>query len=321
MTRPVILAVTVKNEAPSLWKFLMAIEKQTRRPDLFVVTVARECADKTGEILYNFSVRTSLPDFRVVWVSGNRSVGRNKAVHYALRRLCQGFGRLEFVKLSSAPPAILAFTNVSVPDEDWLEKLIQPFDNEGPCVVGGTYMVDAQTPKEKALALVTQLTPGRKLSALNMAMSSEVFLKLGGFPETLDTSEDTEIASRITKLARAGETALVINDATVRWRPATLTPQDAVETFHQYAVTDGQGGLATDQYVLTFLAYTAIITATAASAVLGILFLEALLLYRTRKVLAERGDAFLYWPLAMVTVIGIDVARMVGFLRGLLRRL
>ena len=307
----IAVIVTVKNEAPHLWEFLMSLVKQTRRPDLVVVTVAPS-TDKTLEILRNFRCRFITLPFDYCVVEGNRSKGRNAGVRMANEKM----------DVRSLDP-IIVFTNVCVLDEHWLENLVQPIIEGDADVVGGAYHIDAKNDKERALGLVTQFSPEEMESdsfypaALNMAIVHSLGDCVEWFDENLDTSEDTDFILRVKKLNVAA--FKFQPDAIVKWRPSTLTPEDAVRTYYEYAVTDGLGGLLKTQYGTTYLVYGLGLGLTQVSTLMGIFFFSAWFLFRTRKVIKAKLEYYL--PIAMLTVLGMDVARMVGYARGYLARL
>lgn len=295
--------VTAKNEEADIIKFLRSIEWQTRRPDLFVLTV-EDSTDRTAVIAEEFAeLMAAKFKTTVIRTKGaNRSVGRNIAAAEATRQGVE----------------ILAFTNVSMPEPMWLETLVKPIEDfvghayasprplDTPPYVemtGGSWFVAAHSDREAAMGLLTQFSPDQldvtKISALNMAITVEAFERIGGFNPTLDTSEDTDFMLEAEMLFVK---SVFVPTAEVRWRPSTLTLRGALKTYYQFAKTDAMGILRTDQYVLTYLAY------------LMFPLLPFWLLGRIRKVIKAR--LLRQIPLALVAAIGLDIARMVGYAKG-----
>lgn len=290
---PVVLIATVKQEGFDILQFLQSIERQTRKPDLVVVTVAPS-TDNTVDQLRKFHDNTSL-DFLWYHTTGNRSVGRNNAIAHAIGVL----GTRDF---------IVACTNVSVLHPFWLEHIVAPIEAGRSDVVGGFYHIPTTTERKMAMALLTQYTQqelfkNRFVSALSMAFTVEAWQRAGGFPEDLDTSED---AAFVAALYAARMRFWFTTEASTAWRPPTLTLHGAAKTYYQFAVTDGKARLMSEQYVLTYLAYL-------------IFPLTPLwLLFRIRKVL--RAGLWKQIPYVLASAIAIDFGRMIGFARGCLSR-
>lgn len=269
--------------------FLRAIERQTRVPDLFVLTV-EESTDHTARFAEYVRALTTL-NMKVIHTKGaNRSLGRNIASAEAIRQDME----------------VLAFTNVCEPNPTWLGLLVKPIEEGSARMTGGYWFIPTLNTREAAMALLTQFSSSQmdttKISALNMAITVEAFEHVGGFDPKLETSEDTEFV----QTAHALLVKSKLTGATVKWRPSTLTVRGAVKAYHQFAITDGKARLQSDQYTLTYLAY------------LMFPLLPVWLLLRIRKVIAAR--LLRQVPLSLVVVFAMDVARMVGYARGRLGR-
>ena len=277
------LISTVRNEARDLPAFLASIERQTRRPDLVVITSA-DSGDGTDEILQEFEDTHYGDGF--VWLplgDVGRSFGRNEAVRFAYEEGVE----------------VIACTNVCVLRDDWFEKITDPIlYGDGIDLVGGGYHIVVRTNYEDAAALVTQYTPEeatkkRFISALSMAFTAEVWRNVGGFPEDLETSEDTVFVQRVRDTACG---IAYVADAVVEWRPATLTLRGAFRTYRQFAVTDRIAGVGRAQYIATTIAYAVPV------------ILPFWLVYRARKALAEG------LPSGLLFAAAVDLGRIVGWL-------
>ncbi len=298
-TPPIALISTVKNEnGPELLAFLESIVKQTRKPDIIVI-VDGDSTDGTMDVLRQFAVTASLN----VWVHTgdyNRSAGRNVAIMFAINEL-------------GTKDIIIACTNVSVLDPMWLERITDPIEYSDIDLVGGFWTIPTRTEREEAMALLTQWSAKqvREPSALSMAFTAEVWNNAGGFPEELDTSEDTEFVRRVRALAIC---EVFEPSAIVKWRPKTLTLWDATKTYYKYAVTDGEAGLVTSQYGATYVAYLSSLAMLTIMPWLGATMLLGWLGFRVRKVI--RKGLLIEVPYAMAAALAMDLARMVGFVKG-----
>jgi glycosyltransferase involved in cell wall biosynthesis len=292
----IALVSTVKNEAGSdeakwqLLDFLASIERQTRRPDLMVITDGGS-TDETLDILK--SCRDSgMSYMRVIPLGGgNRSFGRNEAIREAMQEGAD----------------IIACTNVSVLNEDWLERIVAPIEySDDIDVVGGGYRIDTETLREWAAAKTTQYShrearDKKFVSALSMAFTVEVWKNVGGFPEELDTSEDTVFVRRLRDAACGFHYEPT---AIVHWRPSTLTVRGAYKTYKQFAETDYKAKVNERQYIATLLAYLMpFMLAIVGAPLTGLFGYFLWLVYRCRK-----AGIF-----GIPYAVAVDMARIKGY--------
>lgn len=298
------IVATVRNEAPRIAEFLASLERQTRKPDVTVITDAAS-TDGTPKVLADFAARTSL-SFQWSSVPGNRSRGRNAAIRLAAADL-------------------VAVTDVSVLDPAWFERIVGPLERGEADVVAGWYELLVDTPRERAVGLMTQYSlnqvrPETFLpSSRSVAFTADAWRKVGGYPEDLETTEDTVFDLR---LRQAGMRFVFEPKAVVCWRPAT-TVRGAYRMYRQFAESDGQAGIflaSYSRYGLVYGAYAGGLTLL----VLGFLWwpLWALLLmggaayvaFRIRKVLGGRLWAQI--PYAIAVGFGLDWAMLTGYAKG-----
>ena len=233
-----------------------------------------------------------------------RSIGRNEAIFTAIEEL-------------GSKNIIIACTNLCVLDPQWLETITSPIRRGAADLVGGFWLIPTRNPSESAMALLTQWTKPEEVvfpSALSMAFTVQVWDSIGGFPEELDTSEDTEFVHRL-RQSGLGFKEVFTKDAVVYWRPKTLTIDDAAKTYYQFAVTDAKAKLMSRQYAATFMAYALPLFVTVVIPWLGVLMLFGWFGFRIRKVLRNR------WllskiPYTIYAAFSIDFARMMGYMRG-----
>ena len=290
------VVATIKNEEADVLKFLRAIEFQSRKPDLLVLTVA-DSTDKTMQIVLDWAALTTLKT-EIDYVDGNRSMGRNLGIQHALRRGAE----------------IVVLTNVCEPLTYWLEILVKPIEDGLADVVGGSWMLDTRSAREDAMGLLTQYSREQfdktKISALNMAVDASVFEKIGMFNPELDTSEDTEFVQRLTD--DGSYCVFVEPDAMVVWRPSTLTLHGAAKANFQFAKTDRKAGLNQGQYLGTLFAYLVIGALAFVAPPLALLTFGAWLAFRIRKILSVDGLVGEI-PFALMAAFVLDWARILGY--------
>jgi len=199
---PVVLIVTVRNEAGTIGPLLDSILAGSRVPEEIVVADGGS-TDGTWDLLRTRAA--SHPRIHAVQAPGNRSLGRNAAV-----------------RASRSP--IVACTDAGVEVErEWLERITRPFaDDPGTDVVAGFYLPVGNTPFERAAGVVSapslrEVDPARFLpSTRSVAFRRAAWESVRGFDESLAHNEDTPFALA---LKRSGARFLFAPTALVRWRP------------------------------------------------------------------------------------------------------
>jgi len=302
------LVATVRNEEVRLPEFLASLERQTVRPDVIVVTDGGS-TDRTPELLQTFASRSSLP-FRWASAPGNRSRGRNEAI-----------------RLADAD--IIAVTDVSVLDPTWFERIVAPLERGQADVVAGWYELLVDSPRERAVGLLTQwsldqVRPETFLpSSRSVAFTRGAWEKVGGYPEHLATTEDTVFDLR---LRQAGLRFVFRPDAIVRWRPST-NMRGAYRMYLQFAQSDAHARLffrSPSRYPVVLAAYVlgvSLIILGVVWPLAWVAFFPAVFvyfLYRIRKVIRVR-----LWsqvPYALGVAMGLDAAMLLGYARGMVGR-
>jgi len=295
----------VKDEAARLPEFLASLERQTRVPDVIVITDGGS-RDATPKVLAEFASKTSLP-FRWLAAPGNRSVGRNAAIRAEL----------------------IAATDVSVLDQAWFERIIAPIERGDADVVAGWYELLVDTSRERAVGLMTQwsldqVDSARFLpSSRSVAFTRAAWERVGGYPADLVTTEDTAFDL---SLRAAGLRFVFEARAVVRWRPAT-DARGAYRMYREFAESDARARLflrSPSRYGLIMATYAG----GALLLLLGVLWpllwiafallATAYLGIRIRKVL--RAHLWSQVPYAVVVAASLDVAMIVGYARGVATR-
>jgi len=301
------IIATVRNEESRLDEFLSSLERQTVRPDVVIVTDGGS-TDGTPQLLEAFAQRTALP-FRWESAPGNRSLGRNTAI-----------------RLADAD--VIASTDVSVLDSMWFERIVGPIERGEADVVAGWYELLVESRREKAIGLLTQysidqIRPDTFLpSSRSVAFTMAAWQRVGGYPEDLDTTEDTVFDLR---LREAGLRFTFEPRAIVRWRPAASLGA-VYRMYRQFAESDGQARIflmGGSQYCLVYGAYAIGLGLLFAGIlwwpywILLILGAAAYIIFRIRKVLRE--GLWTQIPYAIAVGFALDAAMLAGYFRGFLR--
>jgi glycosyltransferase involved in cell wall biosynthesis len=308
---------TVKNEAAAIRPLLDSLVSQTRRPDE-VVIVDGGSTDGTVEALQEYAQKKDLP-LRVLEAPGsNISGGRNVAIQ-------AGTGD------------IIASTDAGVRFErDWLENLVQPFQEAGdaPDVVCGFFVADPQSVFETALGAtilptVKEIRPERFLpSSRSVAFRRLAWEAVGGYPAWMSFSEDLlfdmALKNRDYRFAFAPK-------AVVWFRPRSNLAA-FWRQYRNYAMGDGEGLLWTKRHIIRYGTY---LVMTPILVLLGLLWnpwwwgllILGMAVYLRRPYgrlgrmvsgLSRRDKISAYLWVPLIRVWG-DLAKMVGYPMGLPR--
>lgn len=197
------VVVTVKNEENTISELLDTLLSQSYAPDEIVI-VDGGSTDKTVGIIQNY-IRSGAPINLIVAPDTNIAQGRNLAIE-------------------NAKGVIIACTDAGMRlHKDWLKNLISKFRNQPDIVLGvyhpykfGSFLQrctgETFFPRERFdHATESSSVP----SAKSMAFRKTVWEKVGGYPEFLETAEDTVFGM---KLREAGYEFKLAKDAIVYWR-------------------------------------------------------------------------------------------------------
>lgn len=310
----VSLCATVFNESESIVTWLTSLKAQTRRPDEVVICDAGS-TDGTLDQLRAWADED--PSHRLIVQDGaSIPVGRNIAI-------------------DAAAHDVIAVTDAgTVLDLDWLEQLIEPLEaDEDVAVSAGFYRPDGRNRFEKVLAAV--ITPrledmgddGFPPSSRSVAFRKEWWARVGGYPEWLRACEDLVFDY---DLMDAGARFEFAPEAIVSWYPRP-TLRDFFGQYGFYARGDGHAHIHLGRHLIRYAAYlTGTILAAAAtrSKLARLLLLVGVVAHMKRYVVRVRRDRPVpgFWGMSMayglvpVIVVTGDVAKMLGYPRGLLER-
>ena len=303
------LIVTVYNEAKSVSEWMEGILNQSRLPDELVIVDAQS-GDDTVKLLESYQGRCAFPLVVLQEEKINISRGRNIAI-------------------AAATYEVIAVSDFGCrPREDWLEKLILPFEiNPDTDVVAGWYesvdLSGAALPFPIGPKLET-VNPQRFLpSSRSVAFTKSAWEKAGGYPEWLTlTGEDTYFAL---ELKRYCEQWAFVPDAVVEWLGPT-TWQGFWKKAYYWSVGNGESGFNAWLYRQTgkrlfltlsgmliglFLILTGIFITSWLLSLLGLIGFGLPLVY-----FYQRG----IYPWKVPGELGLRIAQVRGFLAGARRK-
>ena len=202
MRKPsVAVVVTVKNDAAALQVLLSALETQTHLPNEVVLTIT-DSQDKSVQVAQNWQ-----PDninAKVLFQDNlSRGAGRNLGVE-------------------NTQVQIIVFTDAGcIPESNWLEELLKPFQDKKVKLVSGLTWVRSSNAWLEAQAPFVLVPPPKIEShplpaTRNMAIRRTVFVEHQGFNPSLNFAEDYELARRIREQGVHAEFA---STAVVWWQP------------------------------------------------------------------------------------------------------
>jgi glycosyltransferase involved in cell wall biosynthesis len=309
--------VTVYNEEKPIGGLLDSLIGQTVHPDeaVFVDAGSR---DRTVAILESYASQSPFPIRVFVEKGANISAGRNVAIRHA-----EG--------------DVIAVTDAGVRiDPHWFERITAPFKDEGVHAVAGFFVPDMETVFETAMGATVlprleEIDPDKFLpSSRSVAFRKSAWETVGGYPEDLAFCEDIIFDSAIKE--RFGFT--FAGDAIVAFRPRGSL-KAFWRQYSNYAYGDGQAfPLFIKRHVIRYGAYLVALPAILLLAALDSPWWSLMLLFSIPAMFAigwrrlfkmwhdlsagEKLQAFLWSP--VIRIVG-DLAKMVGYPRGLLWRL
>lgn len=250
---PVSVVVPARNEEASIGETICALARQTWRP-AEVVVVDAGSTDKTAEVVRRVAAEAGL----------------------LVRILMPGAalpGRARNVGAKDTHHPVLAFLDAgTTPRPDWLEKLIEPLlDDASIDIVFGSYEPGLDTPFHRACALVwvnhrrnQDNAPIRARSVASMAMTRDVWDRVGGFPEHLRAAEDGVFVRAALRTARR---VVLAPSATVEWHMPDTVGQ-VYTKFHAYSRCALEAGFAGDWHRPVLTRYIGVVLAGAVAGIL-----------------------------------------------------
>lgn len=302
----VSVVVTVLNEAASLPHLLADLAAQSRPPDEVVICDG----GSTDSTLSLLEAETRLP-LRVLSLPGaNISQGRNAAIE-------------------AAAGEIIVATDAGVRlDQDWVECIVRPLDQDGAQVVSGFFRPDVTTVFETAMGATVlpelgdiqadQFLP----SSRSVAFRKSAWAAVGGYPEWLDYCEDLIFDFRLRDLYGVFP---FVPQAVVYFRPRSSL-RAFFRQYFQYARGDGKADLWRKRHAARYGLYLVAVPLIAVGGVcvspwiwnMYLLALPAMFFTGWRRLVhlwtdlstLEKAVAFCWIPI--IRIVG-DLAKMAGY--------
>lgn len=299
----VTLICTILNEAKSLPSFLASLKKLARLPDEVVVCDGGS-TDETLRVLEEAALQFPCP-FKVIQVSGNRSVGRNAAIRQASH---------DWIACTDAGCEL---------DPNWLAQLLKPVEEGGQVdVVSGLYEAKGKTQFERCAGVITLSTQGINPatflpSTRSVAFRKSAWARVGGFPEDLSHNEDSAFGLA---LRQAGCRFTFAPDAFVFWRPRGSIRQ-TFRQFYRYSYGDAEAQIFLFKYIRIYLRYIVwFLLSVAVIAKPSVFFLWSAAVVPYWMFWAIRGwQQCRDWrAIGLVPLVKfvVDIANMAGYLQG-----
>lgn len=306
------LVTTVLNEEKTLPELMDSLLAQIRRPDE-VIVVDGGSKDRTFEILKSYADRVG--NLTVIQSRGaNISRGRNLAI-------------------AEATSDLIAVTDAGCQlNPRWLEAISQPLREGSAQVVAGLSQPDARSFLEKCLAaanlpLAEEIEEETFMpSSRCIAFRKRVWEEVGGYPEWLDTGEDMNFNFKLKKM---GYTIQLVRDAVVYWRMRENL-REIFRQFFGYARGDAMGGIYPQRHLIRFTTYVGLLVVLSLSPrfpYLPLLLIPLALVYLSRPLRRsvqvfqeDRFGMLLSWLAIPFLMFYLDLAKMAGYVNGLLKR-
>ncbi|HAU99155.1 MAG: hypothetical protein UX04_C0001G0149 [Microgenomates group bacterium GW2011_GWF2_45_18] len=301
----ITVVVTVLNEEKSISALLDGLDAQTCS-SFQVVIVDGGSTDNTVKILNAFYPRSF--SLTVLQQKGNRSIGRNAGV-------------------KKARTTWIAFTDAGcVPRKNWLEKLLGASHREKTRIVAGYYSaIHTKTwhpiasrfmlvSPDNLSAFTRKHHPDRFLPATrSMLIERSVFLQLGMFDESANTSEDYAFSRRIPLSMPIAFAPLAIVD----WFPPSSLRRFFKQLF-TFAYMDAQLGVVRTQTIVKSFGVLILMCLFFWK---GVYVLPLLLMYffytylRHKSIVHSLVDLMMLLCMQWVTDLGVLFATCLGSVR------
>ncbi|MBI5215670.1 MAG: glycosyltransferase [Ignavibacteriae bacterium] len=316
----VSLICTVFNEEESISRFLNSILMLSVFPTEFII-VDGGSSDRTAAIIQEFINRYHpLLNVRLIqdatcnlkYSSGPIAKGRNVAIHHSTQ-------------------SIIVCTDAGCTlDINWLKNIVTPFYKDNTVdVVGGGYLAETETWFEKCVEQVTimpleSIEPTRFTpSARSLAFTKKAWLKVGGFPESSYTGEDTMF---FVNLKKVNCKYVFMKEAIVFWRMrATLNVM--IRQLYRYGIGDGVNAIMVSNVVKNVIKLSVPILLFLLAIIYHPSFLFLLLLYwLLLPFIRKMRELFVAANLTTLPVVAFlkiiaDVSYVLGYVVGTFKRI
>ena len=252
------LICTVLNEEKTISSFLESIFQQSKLPDEIIIVDGGSIDETVNKISeFKFPDRKNVPNIKLLFKDGNRSVGRNEAIE-------------------KSSGEILLITDAGcILDKDWTKHINYPFIDKNVDVVAGYYKSGAKNVFQKCLTpyvlvMEDKVNKDDFLPATrSMAIRKTVWEKLKGFDEKLSHNEDYAFAN---KIKEKGFKIIFSKSAIITWIPRGTLKQ-AFIMFFRFALGDIQANIIRKKVIYIFVRYVFALLVLLAATITGSLLL------------------------------------------------
>jgi glycosyltransferase involved in cell wall biosynthesis len=303
---------TVKNEESNVREWLNSLLNQSRHPKEIII-VEGGSSDRTLDIIQEF-VEAGNPIRCIVRRGVNISQGRNLAIQNA---------KCEIVASVDAGCTY---------DKVYFENLIAPFDKDSSIeVVSGWTIPESKSLFEKCVAEVyvekiQSIKPDSITSSRSIAFKKGAWKEVGGYPEWLQTAEDTLFNL---KLKEHNCKSVFVPNATVSWRMRTTFRAFLKQRF-SYAIGDGMAKTHLWNFIALYLIYLTglvfVMFALVQNGIWWLLFLVGFLGYLAgtcgrvaMRLFAVEKKFTIFFVLPLIKLTG-NIISMIGFSIGTTRK-
>lgn len=301
------LVITTYNEQPTIVELLDSVAKQSLQPNEVVIVDAGS-EDETVQLIKAWKNKNKIP-INLQIKKSNRSEGRNFAVEIA---------KYDWIAITDAGCIL---------DKDWLKELGATAVKEKVKIVAGYYKGLAKNNFEQAVVPYVLVMPDRVNendflpATRSMLIHRSIWQKYKGLDETLDVSEDYQLAK---KIKAGGEKIAFARNAVVGWKPKTN-----LFSFYKMVMSmardDARAGVMRWKVWLVFIRYLLLAVSSWQLVVWGIetryllnfwlLAFGFYVMWSIKKNIKHVPNGWYYLPILQITA---DVGVMVGSVMGLL---
>jgi len=281
----VSLIVTVRNEADNIRAFLESYLKQTVLAHELIIVDAGS-TDRTAEIINSFTAAHPELNTSLFILPGSK---RGQARNFASTK---------------AKGELLAMTDAGcLLDCRWLQELLAEQMRSGAVAVGGWFQGLSKSKLQEAIVPYFLQLP-RHLTAANFIPTSrsfliakKTFIKIGGFKETLELSEDYDLMLR---LRRQQISWALAAKALVYWLPPS-TLRQFLAKIAAFAISDIEAGIIRPKVLSLYLRYFILFMIWLWNWPLGLVVASTYLLWSIMKNYHNCPNSWYYLPLLQIS--------------------